>query len=51
VEPEETAVVRQWLNKHVSAATDIHSTTEELLETVFSMWSGLRLYSEGLRKS
>jgi hypothetical protein len=37
VEPEETDVARQRLDKHVSAATDTHPTIEELLETVFSM--------------
>jgi hypothetical protein len=45
VEPEEMAVARQWLDKHVSAATDMHATIEELLETMFSMQSILRLYS------
>jgi hypothetical protein len=37
VEPEETAVARQWLGKHAPAATNIHATTEELLDAVFSM--------------
>jgi hypothetical protein len=46
VEAEWTAVTRQWLNKHMSTAMDMHATIEELLEAVFSMWSMLRLYSE-----
>jgi hypothetical protein len=28
------------------ATTDMHTTMEELLETVFSVWSLLRLYNE-----
>jgi hypothetical protein len=32
--------------KHVSLATDMHATIEELLKAVFSMLSTLRLYSE-----
>jgi hypothetical protein len=47
VEPEETAVTRQRFVKHVSAATDMRATIEELLETLFSMRSVLRLHSEG----
>jgi hypothetical protein len=31
-EPEETAVAKQWLGKHVPAATNTHATIEELLE-------------------
>jgi hypothetical protein len=30
----------------VSVATDMHATIAQLLETVFSIWSALRLYSE-----
>jgi hypothetical protein len=30
VEPEETAVARQWYRKHILAAMNIHATTEEL---------------------
>jgi hypothetical protein len=37
VEPEETVVARQWVNKHVSAATDMQATIEEPLEAVFSV--------------
>jgi hypothetical protein len=40
VEPEDTAVARQRLGKHVQAATNAHATTEELLDAVFSMQSG-----------
>jgi hypothetical protein len=31
----------------MSAAMDMHATTEEMLEAVFSMQSMLRLYTEG----
>jgi hypothetical protein len=31
-------VAKEWLGKHVPAATEIHPTIEELLEVVFSMW-------------
>jgi hypothetical protein len=46
VEPEETATARQQQRKHMSVATDMHATTEELLEMVFYMWSVPRLCSE-----
>jgi hypothetical protein len=39
VEPEETAVARQPLGKHVPGATNAHSTIKELLDAVFSMRS------------
>jgi hypothetical protein len=39
VEPEETAVARQWLDKHVSMVMDKHAIIEELLETAFSVLS------------
>jgi hypothetical protein len=40
VKPLERPVARQWLNAcHVVAATDTHTTTEKLLETVFSVRS------------
>jgi hypothetical protein len=38
-EPEETAVGRQRLRKHVPAATNTHATTEGLLDAVFYMRS------------
>jgi hypothetical protein len=44
--PEETASARQRFNKHVSAATDMHATIGELLETMSSMWSSPKLYSK-----
>lgn len=47
MEPEETAAARKRLEKHVSTATNMHATVEELLEAVFSMWSVPRLCSEG----
>jgi hypothetical protein len=37
--PEETAVARLRFGKHLSAATNTHATTEELLDTVFPMRS------------
>jgi hypothetical protein len=54
--PEETSVARErlckytvtkhWLSsRHVIAATDTHATIEELLETVFSVWSVPRIYN------
>jgi hypothetical protein len=35
VEQEDAAVARQWNCKQISAATNKHVTTEELLEIVF----------------
>jgi hypothetical protein len=32
----ETFVVKQWLCKHIPAATDKHTTIDVILETVFS---------------
>jgi hypothetical protein len=56
--PEETAVARQWLCKHVSAATEAdatleellekkHATIEEPLEAVFSVRFAPRPYTGG----
>jgi hypothetical protein len=45
-EPEETVVVRQWLSKQAPLAMDMHATTEELLEAVFSMRPMPRLYDD-----
>jgi hypothetical protein len=42
----EVVVARQCHSKHVSAATNQHTTTEEWLEVAFSMWYALKLYSE-----
>jgi hypothetical protein len=42
----EAPVVRPWLNKLVSIAMNQHTSTKELLETVFSMRSMPRLYIE-----
>jgi hypothetical protein len=39
VEPKETTIARQRNDKLVSAATNEHTTTEELLKTVFSAGS------------
>jgi hypothetical protein len=41
-----SSVARQQLGKHVSAKTDTHATVEELLESVFSVWSIMRLCNE-----
>jgi hypothetical protein len=40
------AVAREWVGKHISAATDTHTTIEELLEDMFSMQSMQTLYKE-----
>jgi hypothetical protein len=39
VKPEDTFIPRQQLGKQVSAATDTQVTTEELLGTMFYIWS------------
>jgi hypothetical protein len=39
VEPEQTAVARQRFGKHVPAATNTHAAIQELLDSVFYMWS------------
>jgi hypothetical protein len=44
-ESEETAIARQWPYKHVSASTEADASIEEVLVTVFSMWSAPRLYT------
>jgi hypothetical protein len=46
VKQEEVAISRQWRGKYVSAATKQQTSTEELLEVVFSTQSMLRKYSE-----
>jgi hypothetical protein len=38
METEKTAVARPQLGKHVSAAMKQHATTDELLESMFSVW-------------
>jgi hypothetical protein len=38
-------IAREWLGKHTSAMTNMHATTEELLEAVFSVWSVPRLHT------
>jgi hypothetical protein len=37
--PEEIDVVRQQIDKHVSAAADTHATIDELFEVIFSLRS------------
>jgi hypothetical protein len=49
VEPEETAVAMQRLGKHVPAATNTHATTQELLDSVFSMRSVLSNTQYGVK--
>jgi hypothetical protein len=40
-------LLRHWLTlRHEKVATYTHATMEKLLETVFSVWSVLRLYKE-----
>jgi hypothetical protein len=39
-------VSRQWIGKHVPAATNTHATIELLLETVFPTWSVQMGYKE-----
>jgi hypothetical protein len=39
VQPDEKSIARQRLDNEVSAATDTQATTEELLETIFSVRS------------
>jgi hypothetical protein len=46
VEQEETAVCRQRRGKHVSRATNQHTTIKEMLDAMFSMRPLSRLYSE-----
>jgi hypothetical protein len=40
----EMSNTRQALSKHVPMATTVHTAREELLETLFSMQSILKLY-------
>jgi hypothetical protein len=44
--PENTSITRERNSKHVSAVTNNHAKTEELLEAVFSMLSVPRLYKK-----
>jgi hypothetical protein len=50
VEQEEVAIARQRSSKRVSAAMNQHTTIEELLEGVFSVWSAPKLYNEDQRE-
>jgi hypothetical protein len=43
VEPQETAIARQWLSKQIPAAMNTHAIIEELLDAVFSIWPMVRL--------
>jgi hypothetical protein len=49
VEPEETLIARQRLDKHIPAAMKTQATIEELFETVFSVGPAPRLYNEDPR--
>jgi hypothetical protein len=51
VESEETSTARKRLGKQVPAATNTQATTEEILETVFSVGFAPRIYNEGPRPS
>jgi hypothetical protein len=48
MEPEDTSIARQRLNKQVSAATDTQATTDESLGTMFSIQSVQSGYKEEL---
>jgi hypothetical protein len=45
-EGEETAIAMQRLGKHVSAATNQQAIIDEVLETIFSIRSLLKLHDE-----
>jgi hypothetical protein len=49
-DPEKISIARQRHGKQASLVTNIHATTEELLETVFFMHSVSRLYKENQRE-
>jgi hypothetical protein len=49
MELEEMEIARERYNKYISLAMDIHATIEELLETVFSFGSALRLKSYSIQ--
>jgi hypothetical protein len=51
VEPEETAVAGKRRNKHLSMAVNMHATTEQMLEAVFSIWFMPSPCSKGERDS
>jgi hypothetical protein len=44
VAQNKTSFARQWHGKHIFAAMNQNTTTEELLEVEFSLWSVPRLY-------
>jgi hypothetical protein len=46
----DAATARQRHGNNMSAQMDTHATIEELLETMFSMWSMPWLYNEGKRQ-
>jgi hypothetical protein len=41
IEPEKPAIAKQWLGKHVPAATNTHATIEN-----YWKWSMLRRYND-----
>jgi hypothetical protein len=49
-DPENTSIAKQWHGKHLSALTNNHATTKELLEAVFSVQSVRRLCKEKQRE-
>jgi hypothetical protein len=45
-DPEKTSIARKRHAKHVPTVTNNHTTLDELLEAMISVWSVLRLYKE-----
>jgi hypothetical protein len=50
MEQIKAAIARQWLDKHTPTTACIHATAEDLLEAMFCMQSGLRVYSKDTGK-
>jgi hypothetical protein len=40
------SIARHWLSKHVLMSVNMHTTIEELLETVFSLQGAQKLYRQ-----
>jgi hypothetical protein len=49
LEPEETAVAREQLDKHASAATNTHSTIEELCEEYYRFMEELSMRNTSIQ--
>jgi hypothetical protein len=41
-------VSKQWIGKHIPAATNLHTTIQLLLETVYATWSVQSGYKEDI---